>query len=102
TATFTRSKNILTLKVALHGADPGTYTLYLIRSARGACGHYWQLGTFRVGADGYGLKVGSADVSGCGNYFFAAPYNNTTQFYSESDVVKVLLKGPWGGSSAQP
>ena len=89
TATFTRNKNILTLKVSFHDAEPGTYTLYLYQFTGGTCGDSWQLGTFKVGADGNGSKVGSVNVSGEGSYFFAAPYNNTTGFYNESDVVKV-------------
>ena len=88
TATFTRHKHTLTLKVSLHDAEPGTYYLYLYQWV-GDCGDSWTLGKFKVDASGEGSKVGSVDVSGEGNMFFAAPYNATTGYYAESDVVKV-------------
>jgi len=86
TATFTRHKHTLTLKVSLHDAEPGTYYLYLYT---GDCGTSWTLGKFKVDANGNGSKTGSVDVSGFGNTFFADPYNNTTGFNNESDIVKV-------------
>jgi hypothetical protein len=86
TATFTRNKNIVTLKVSFHGADPGDYELWLYT---GDCDNYWLLGHFKVGASGEGSKVGSFDVSGYGDYFFAAPFNTTTNYWAESDIVKV-------------
>jgi hypothetical protein len=90
TATFTRNKNILTVKVSLHDAEPGTYTLYLYDNVGlDDCPDYWVLGTFKVGANGDGSKVGSADVSGYGNFFFADAYNNTTGYDNESDIVKI-------------
>jgi hypothetical protein len=90
TATFTRNKDILTVNVSLHDAEPGTYTAYLYDNVGfDDCPDYWSLGTFKVGANGDGSKVGSADVSGFGNYFFVDVYNWTTGYDNESDIVKV-------------
>jgi hypothetical protein len=83
-ATFTKKKDIVTLKVSFHGGEPGSYSLYLYT---GDCGTSWYLGKFKVDASGDGSKVGSVDVSGFGDTFFAAPYNNTTENWNESDIV---------------
>jgi hypothetical protein len=89
TATFTRNKDILTLKVSFHSADPGTYDLWLYQAVNGDCGDSVLLGTFKVSASGDGSKVASVDVSEAGNFFFAAPYNRDTGEWAESDIVKV-------------
>jgi hypothetical protein len=89
TATFTRNKNTLTVKVSLRDAEPGTYTIYLYQFTGGTCGDYFTVGTFKVGASGEGSRVGSADVSGEGSFFFVDVYNNTNGTDNESDVVKV-------------
>jgi hypothetical protein len=72
--------------VSFHDGEPGTYTLY---SYTGDCSTNWNLGTFKVDANGDGSKVGSVDVSGYGNTFFADPFNETTDYNNESDIVKV-------------
>jgi len=85
TATFTRNKkNILTVKVVLHGADPGHWDLGLFT---GDCSTFFELGNFNVNANGEGSKVGTVDITGYGNTFFADP---TSQLYdNETDIVKV-------------
>jgi len=80
-ATFTKAGSIVTLKVSLHGADPGPNYLYLYT---GDCNDYFYLGKFKVDASGDGSKVGSVDVSGYGNTFFADVYGTTD---NESDIV---------------
>lgn len=86
TATFTRTKNTLTLKVSFHGGEPGSYHLYLYT---GDCGTSWTLGKFKVDASGDGSKTGSVNVAGYGDSFFAAPYNDTVGEWNESDIVNV-------------
>jgi hypothetical protein len=90
TATFTRSKDTLTVKVSLHGAEPGNYFVYLYQFD-GGCGDSWYLGNFKVGAGGDGSKVGSADLSGEGSYFFVDVVSSidNNEADNESDVVKV-------------
>jgi len=87
TVTFTRKKNTLTVKVSLHGADPGNYTVRLYQFANNDCGDHWDLGTFKVGASGDGSRTGSADVSGEGKLFFVDVFSDAAD--NESDVVKV-------------
>jgi hypothetical protein len=86
TATFTRNKGVVTLKVDFHSADPGTYYVYLYT---GDCSYSWLLGKFKVSSGGDGSKTGSVDVSGYGHDFFAAPYNAATGYYAESDIVSL-------------
>jgi hypothetical protein len=89
-ATFTKKGGILTLRVSFHGGEPGQYRLYLYQSfGPGTCGTSWNLGKFKVDSSGDGSKVGSVDVSGYGNTFFAAPYNEDIGEWYESNVVKV-------------
>jgi len=60
---------ILTVRVKVHGADPGDYVLSVHPLSK--CGGGWELGRFKVDARGYGEKSGSVDVSGFGRSFAA-------------------------------
>src|SRR5262245_18373749 len=84
-ATFSRKGNTVTLTVRFRHADSGDWTLYLYT---GDCSNSWDLGNFTV-KDGEGSKTGTADVTGYGRKFFAAPQNNGTGDYDESDIVSL-------------
>ena len=68
-ATFTLKGGILTVRVKVHGADPGDYVLSVHPLPK--CGGGWELGRFKVDARGDGEKSGSVDVSGFGRSFAA-------------------------------
>ena len=53
-ASFTRSGNTVTLKVQLHGADPGDYYLYLYFNSCSDSGYYAK---FKVDASGEGSDL---------------------------------------------
>ena len=85
-ASFTRSGNTVTLKVQLHGADPGDYYLYLYFNSCSDSGYYAK---FKVDASGEGSRSLTATVPSTAKFFFADAYNNTTATDNESDFVQL-------------
>lgn len=84
-ATFTKQGNILTVKVTLHGADPGGSILFLA-TASNPC-QVLRLHKFKVDASGDGSVKGSIDVTGLGNSFVVDAYNRATDLDNYSDTV---------------
>ena len=70
TAKFTLKGTTLTVSVEVHGADPGSYELFVYT---GGCDQIGSLGKFKVDSSGQGAKSGSVDVTGFGRSFFADP-----------------------------
>ena len=77
--------NILTVKVTLHGADPGGSILFLA-TASNPC-QVLRLHKFKVDASGDGSVKGSIDVTGLGNSFVVDAYNRATDLDNYSDTV---------------
>ena len=76
TDTFKRSGDTLSVTHRVHGADPGTYDLYLYDAADCAIIDY--LGKYKVDGTGDGSKSNSADVSGTSGQFFTCDFNRDT------------------------
>jgi hypothetical protein len=76
TDTFKRSGDTLSVTHRVHGADPGTYDLYLYDAAD--CGLIDYLGKYKVDGTGDGSKSNSADVSGTSGQFFTCDFNRDT------------------------
>jgi|SRR6478735_109137 len=86
TASFTLKGSTLTIRVKLHGADPGTYRLFV---DTGACEFIGSFSLFKVDASGDGEKSVSIDVSGFGRSFFVNAFNNTNGHANDSLIVNL-------------
>ncbi len=89
TAQFTLKGSTLTVRVKVHGADPGKYELDI---HTGECGLVGTLGGFKVDASGDGEKSGSIDVSGWGRSFFANAENQNPPSGVEDDNDSLIVK----------
>ena len=76
TDTFKRSGDTLSVTHTVHGADDGTYDLYLYDYAD--CGEIGYLGKYKV-SGGDGSKSNSLDVSGTSGEFFTCDLRQPTK-----------------------
>jgi hypothetical protein len=88
-ATFITDKGdapgVLTVRVKLHGAVPGTYDLLLYDG--GNCNFLAGLDTFKVDGSGDGSACGAIAVTG--QSFFVDAWNRTTLTDNDSWIAKV-------------
>jgi hypothetical protein len=82
TTRFTRSGDTLSVVYRVSGADPGhTYEIDVWDAGTPGCDLIKFLGYFKVGPDGGGSKVATADVSGTSGQFVVCDYNYDTELY---------------------
>jgi hypothetical protein len=84
-AKFIASKGILTVRMKLHGAVPGTYELEIWTGD--TCEKIAGVDKFKVDASGDGEASGSIAVSG--QRFFATAHDQDTGEYHDSLIAKV-------------
>ncbi len=89
TATFTLKGTTLTVRVKVHGADPGTYHLSLFTPTCGPAGLVGTKDKFKVDSSGDGEGSASFDVTGLGRSFFVDV--GITPFSGSNDSLIVNL-----------
>jgi hypothetical protein len=85
-----RSGDTLSVVHKVHGADPGTYDLYLYDAA--GCAYIAYLGKYKVNGGGDGSKSNTADVSGTSGRFFVCDQNQSTPNFYDCSLTGKLGK----------